>query len=182
MIVLPRIVQQTQRYTEKIKRLQAAMSPESMDAVVSEAAEIVFGWLKDATPIRYFGRLRAAWMRPLRLAEARYVIQNTMTVKTIVSGEVFVLDLLANGTGIYGPTGMPIVPVHAKLLFVPLNESASNGFRPGLRYGVDYYLAKSVRGLRSNQARRPVQTVRPRARKLLAQLMREKIRQAARPT
>ena len=52
---------------------------------------------------------------------------------------------LEHGTANAG-TGF-ITPRRSKVLYIPLTRSAASGWRPGLVFGVDYVLAKRVRGI-----------------------------------
>lgn len=149
----------------KVERLQRALDIAQIDAVVDEVSLIVLGWLIEATPKKE-GTARRAW-KVMTPRAARREIYNTAKVRTVVRGEVPVLELLATGTGIYGPSGTRVVSPNGNAMFVPIGIRGIGGWRPGLRYGIDYVMAKSVKGIRPTRARKPVAAVRPRAEKLL---------------
>jgi hypothetical protein len=64
--------------------------------------------------------------------------------KSITPGGWNVLQLLEEGTGIYGPSAKPIVPKNGKFLRFPANGMTITGkVRPG-----GYVYAKSVKGIK----------------------------------
>lgn len=168
----------TKAAQRKVERLQRALHISQIDAIVDEASLTVLGWLIEATPKKE-GTTRRSW-KVLKPADAKREIYNTHKVKTNVRGEQPVLELLATGTGIYGPSGSRVVSPFGKVMFIPLTLRAASGFRPGLRYGVDYVMAKSTKGIRPNKARQPVKTVKPRAEKLLVKLLVAHLKRATR--
>ena len=116
-------------------RIRAAMLPERVDPIVRNVAVRAYGTLVARTPKRWFGQVRQAWQFE-RLAVAAYRIRNGSVVMTY----------LERGTAGEG-TGY-IVPVRARMLYIPLNRAASFGWKPSLKRGVDYILRFRVRGIR----------------------------------
>ncbi len=148
-----------------VETVSAALSLEKLDAIVERVAAKVYALLVEKTPKGYTGNLRNQW-RMMKPQEAVRVLSNITTVETS-RGTVLLLDMLADGTGRYGPQATDVVSPTGALMYIPLNRRAALGWRPGLKYGVDYVMAKSVKGIRRNLSRRPVEVVAPRAERML---------------
>jgi hypothetical protein len=132
----------------KLAKLAAGLTPAATDAVVDRAAFETLAALIEATPKRWTGQTRRGW----------HVTTPALGVR-IVSNPNKVMGFLEYGTQAHGP-------VTAKALFVPLEASAMGGYRPGMKFGKQFVLAKRVRGI---QAMHIAEQERPRVRaRLLA--------------
>lgn len=150
-----------ERYFE---RLRQAMTPAKQDRVVSKVAWVVHRRLVQQTPKKWTGHTRQGW-KVTRRGNARYSVWNSSKV----------MLFLERGTKAHGPR-------RAKFLFIPATrEAARAGARgvfnnPGkFKHGVDFYLAKKVRGIK---ARWIVRNYRPIAQNTLKAAMRLHLKRA----
>lgn len=125
----------TEKATALLKRVAAQFTPDKIDGVVAKVTADTLRHVVEATPKRFFGDLRRQW-RADRLGSGSYVIRNSSKVM------LFLEEGTANGG-----TGR-IYPKTKKALYIPLTRRAALGWKPGLKYGVDYILRKSVRGIK----------------------------------
>ncbi|MDX2187797.1 MAG: HK97 gp10 family phage protein [Opitutaceae bacterium] len=116
--------------------LRALTQPEVLDRPVEIAAWKVRTELIQRTPKRWTGNTRQNW-QVKRISPGSWSVFNPSKI----------MRYLEDGTG--HASGGWIYPVRAKALFVPLTQRASFGsWRDGLKYGVDYVLARRVRAIR----------------------------------
>lgn len=143
-----------------IRRVVAALRPESIGKAVRRTAVWTHGQLVQRTPRRWTGETRKAW-RQVQIGSTSFRVSNASKV----------MLFLEEGTRAHGPvtsaSRRPWVndphniryghervakgkSFRAKKLYIPLTRKAAlGGWSPGLRYGVDYVLVKWVRGIRA---------------------------------
>jgi len=140
-----------------LQRVKLAVQDGGFDVPVEIAAFKCRTELIERTPKRWTGLTRRAWE-----------VQKIGPGARMVTNKSKVMLFLEEGTGNAGtPTsnGGYIYPKSKKLLFIPKTASASiTGWRAGMKYGIDYILARRVRGIK---AHRIVAGFRDRARELL---------------
>jgi hypothetical protein len=142
---------------DAVEKLALAMTPEAIDPVVDKAALITLRDVVEHTPKKWFGQVRAGWQ-----------IQTPGPGARIIENENKVMLFLEEGTSAHGPT-------FKKSLYIPLTRRAAAGWHQGLKYGVDYILRKSVKGI---EARRIARDAQDRANTTLLELMKEHISEA----
>lgn len=145
--------------------VRQSLSPEQLDPAVARAAAKIIAILIIATP-KQSGQTAGGWV-VLKPSEARRELYNRVEVSTSTRGRVPLLELLATGTGRYGPARQDVVSPNGRRMYVPISRRAALGWRPGLVYGRDYVLAYRVRGIRPLKRRRVIEQVTPRAEKIL---------------
>lgn len=160
-----RVTAKTKEAEDFVKALAAALSEAELDKVVDKVALKALGWLIEGTPKGHTGRLRNGWTIA-KPREAQRILANMTTIETSF-GPRLLLDMLATGTGIYGPQGKPVVSPYGRMMYVPLSRRAYFGYRPGMRYGVDFVMAKEVRGIKPLKRRKVIENVEPRVANLL---------------
>lgn len=153
----------------RLKRIVSRM-PKILGDAARRTAIWTQGELIRATPKKWTGMTRKAW-QVIRIGDTTFRVEN----------ESKVMLFLEEGTKAHGPvTSMSQRPwandpgnvrhghervlrgqrFRAKRLFLPLTRRAAlGGWNPGLRYGIDYVLAKKVKGIR---ARHIVEKQRPK--------------------
>lgn len=139
-----------------LRRMQEAVKDQYIDAPVSKAAWITHERMVKMTPRRWTGTTAQSW-KVIHNQPGRYTVTNTSKV----------MIFLEVGTQAHGP-------VTAKRLFIPLNAKAARAGPRGVMhanrraniraafgvgskrgrtqpytYGVDYVLAKWVRGIKA---------------------------------
>jgi hypothetical protein len=120
---------------EKLAKLRAALEPAATDPVVERVALRAFAKVVKDTPKRWFGQVRMSWQIQKPRPGARVVVNDNKIMLWLEEGT-------ANaGTG-------RIYPKRGKFLYIPRNRNAALGWNPGLVYGRDYILRKSVRGIK----------------------------------
>ncbi len=151
---------------ERLARLKAAMTPDAVDPVIEREAFKTQAALVKRTPKRFFGQVRLGW-QTVKQETASYRVENLNKI----------MGYLEHGTG--QSTGGFIYPKTAKALFVTLTRQAalatSAQAKSKLKYGVDYVLAKRVRGIK---AMKIVATMRPEVKKNLLEAMKSHLRKA----
>lgn len=154
-----------------IRRVQAGMSPNSIDRVVARAAMVTHSRVVRQTPKKWTGNTRRAWQIVHR-AVGHYRVYNPSKV----------MKFLEHGTKAHGPK-------KAKFLFIPLTRRAAMqgargvfaknkaaqaaGRKPPFVFGTDFVLSKWVRGIK---ARKIAEQARPFAELTLKAAMRIHIR------
>lgn len=148
------------RLLDYLSRLEEIGSPEFQDKIVAAEAAETLSELIEATPKKWFGQVRGAWH-----------IQKPAAGMRVVRNDNRVMFFLEHGTNDHGPKT-------AKALFIPLTRRAAVANKQGrasggsfggghisltretvrkgekkhrssvLEYGVDYVLAKRVRGIK----------------------------------
>lgn len=135
-----------------MRRAQAALAPGVVDQIVDRIALQTLASVVRATPKKWFGQVRRSWQ-----------IKKPHLGFRIVQNENPIMRFLEHGTANKG-TGY-IYPKRAKALFIPLTRKAATAPKSGgkrafltvrsgvsksktLVYGVDYVLAKRVRGIK----------------------------------
>lgn len=112
--------------------------------VLTPVANETLQHIRDATPKGFTGETRRKWLKK-DVAEGVIEVANRPE-----ANEPPVMFFLEEGTQAHGP-------VRAKRLFIPLTKKAFNAYRfraaragawKGLKWGVDFVLAKWVRGIR----------------------------------
>lgn len=134
----------------------------AFDQPVEIAANRVWKGLVEATPKRWTGLTRQAWS-----------VTKTGDGERLVSNSSKIMQFLEKGTGL--DTGGWIYPKSKMLLYIPLTATASYGWQPGMQFGVDYVLAKRVRGIK---AMKIVELYRPVAMAILKEEMKSFLRKA----
>ena len=142
---------------DSIQRVKVAVQDGSFDVPVEIAAFKCRTELIERTPKRWTGLTRRAWE-----------VQRVGPGARMVTNKSKVMLFLEEGTGNAGtPTsnGGYIYPKSKKFLFIPKTSTASlTGWRAGMKYGIDFILARRVRGIK---ALRIVAGFRGRAREIL---------------
>jgi hypothetical protein len=162
-----RIETVTDALEQRAEKIALMVEDGSFDAPVDAAAMRCHAELVGLTPKRWTGMLRRNWAVE-KTGPGSRKIWNTADGKTPNKIMLFIEEGTGNagtptshGGRIYSKSGGP--------LFIPLNARASiGGWDPSLKYGVDYILRKSVRGIK---ARYIVRKFRPRAQEILATQM-----------
>ncbi len=154
---------------DTLNRLAKAMTPEAIDKVVDRAGLETHAVLVQATPKRWFGQVRKSW-----------AVQKPESGVRIVRNDNKVMLFLEEGTKAHGPKEIygPLIEGQKRqknFLFVPIRQEAAGGWKPSLKFGVDYLLLKRVRGIR---ARHIVRTERPRAQARLKNGMKALVKTA----
>lgn len=150
------ITAKTEKALKVLEKLQAGLTAASVDAVVENVAVRSLARLIEKTPKKWFGQVRRGWLMQKPRAGVRYLVNPNK-----------IMGYLERGTANEG-RGY-IYPVKAKALFIPLSRRAVGatagvfGVVPGGRsliqkmsrtrgrsliWGVDYILAKRVRGIK----------------------------------
>lgn len=182
------------RSLERLKRIRAALTLPVLDTVVHTVAQHALDALRYITPKLWTGNIREGWEMTAPQAGMR-VISNAVTDST---GRWNIMRLLEFGTGkdtegwIYpravhqlirslpkkkrGPAGFELTWHNVSTLYVPLTARARFGYRRGFVYGVDYVMAKRVRGIRATHI---VQLARQDARMELRLAVRQLVKDAA---
>lgn len=145
-----------------LERVKDVMTPTGMDRVLEPIAFKTHREVVEATP-KLSGTLRGHW-NVTHPKPAQYVVINKSKV----------MVFLEHGTGL--TTGGWIKPKVARRLFVALSKKARER-QPGLVYGVDYVLAKRVRGIKAHNI---VKKQREKARDEITEAFQEAIRDAIR--
>ncbi len=122
----------TDRARAFVNSVQGALSRGEHFRVVETEAAKSFRRVVEATPKGWTGKTRQEWkMNQEQPGEWR------------IFNDYKVMRFLEHGTQAHGPKT-------AKALYIPLTRSAAiGGWRPGLVFGLDYVLAKRVRGIRA---------------------------------
>lgn len=127
-----RFVVHDQATSAYLKKVQSAFASGDHVKVLQRVAYRALASLVSATPKGFTGNTRQRWV-VIPIAGRGYVVTNTHKV----------MMFLELGTKAHGP-------VTAKMLYIPLNRAAAiRGWHKGLVRGVDYVLAKRVRGIRA---------------------------------
>ncbi len=121
----------TQKAALQVQRLRKALEPRAIDRLIALEAAITHARIVQLTPKGYTGNTRRQW---------RY--EKTPSGWRVIN-EHKVMKFLEGGTRAHGAKG-------GKSLYIPLNRAAAiGGWHRGLRYGVDYVLAKRVKGIKA---------------------------------
>jgi hypothetical protein len=126
-----------------IKNLKKALSPEETDPVIQGISFRTLSRLVRDTPKGFTGQTRKNWEVTKLGGRKGYAVHNDNKV----------MLYLEVGTKAHGPKT-------AKFLYIPLKAGAMI-WRPNLKFGRDYVLAKRVKGIK---AKRIVERERPRTR------------------
>lgn len=142
-------------------RLSKGLQPANLDKLVDKVAFQVLAELVKASPKKWFGQIRSGWrITTPQIGQRKLDIDPAK--KTIVGTSVAdIAKFVDQGTANQGSDR--IYPKRSKFLYIPLKRTAVI-WRPGLKFGKDYVLSLSVRGIKP---RRFVSPVRLRARQLL---------------
>ena len=151
--------------TAMLERMAGQFAPDKIDRVVAGVATETLRHVVQETPKKWFGDLRRQW-RAERLGVGSYKVTNPSKVM------LFIEEGTANGG-----TGR-IFPKEKKVLYIPLTRRAALGWNPSLKYGKDYILRKSVRGIRPRWI---VRRERVLARERLLAAAKDHIIQAIKP-
>jgi hypothetical protein len=116
-------------------------TPQQLDRMVDRVAVQTEASLKEHTPKRWFGQVRAGWNTAKPDLGVR-VLNNDVRA----SNGALIILFLEEGTA-NGGTGM-IRPRIKNRLYIPLTRRAAGGWHPGLVYGKDYILKKEVHGIK----------------------------------
>lgn len=141
-----------------LERLTAALQPVALDRVVDRVALQTLTSVVTATPKRWFGQVRRSWQMQKPAIGVRR-IQNDNKI----------MLWLEEGTKDHG-TNPP-----GRMLYIPLTRAASFGYKPGMKFGVDFILKKRVKGI---QARHIARDEAVKAEKLLLASMKAHIKAA----
>lgn len=131
------ITAHTEQARAKLLSIQEALK--NMDAVIEEIALIAMTDLIVTTK-------RAIGVRPdgkrwnIEKPEDKWIMIKAGVAKRLLSNESKVMKFLDEGTKDHGP-------VRARMLYIPLTRKAALGYRKGLNFGVDFILAKHVKGM-----------------------------------
>jgi hypothetical protein len=130
-----RITAKTEAAKGMVKALQSGFDPRGVERIVEAVALRSFTRLVRATPKKWTGALRRAWRMERPSAGVRWLV-NRYKVMTFIE----------HGTANAG-TGY-IYPKVKRVLYIPLNKNAALGWNASLVRGVDFALAKRVRGIK----------------------------------
>jgi hypothetical protein len=119
----------------RVNRLKAALQPPAITPVLERVAQETFAHIVPATPKKWTGQVRRSWRVLRPSAVLRYVSNDNKIMRWLEFGT-------ANGGTGY------IYPRRKKVLFIPKTKKASYGWKPGMKFGVDFILAARVRGIR----------------------------------
>jgi hypothetical protein len=114
----------------KLAGVSAGLSRQAIQVLTQRVAGQVFAEIVAATPVRWFGQVRAAW---------RFIPTPT---GAIIRNDSRIFKFLDQGTRDHGP-------VRARFLYIPKTKAAAAGWRAGLKRGIDYILTKRVRGIKA---------------------------------
>jgi len=127
---------------KKIEAMLHALRDEAFEQPVEIASWKVYRGLVELTPKRWTGITRREWNVDKVGIGQRLVFNNSKTMKW-----------LEDGTGNEGTAtshGGYIYPKSKKFLFIPLNSRAAiGGWTPGMKFGLDFILARRVRGIKA---------------------------------
>lgn len=121
--------------TQKIDRLKRSLQPPALTAVLERVAFETLAHVVAATPKKWTGQVRRSW----------HVLRPNPHLRTVTNPNK-IMRWLEYGTA-GGGTGF-VYPVKAKALYIPLVRRAMYGWKPSFKFGVDYVLARRVRGIR----------------------------------
>ncbi len=123
---------QSDRARAFLASVQNAFATGQHHDVVAKTAAKSFARMVRATPKGYTGMTRQEWE-----------LRQTAPGEWWINNDYKVMRFLEYGTKAHGPK-------RAKALYIPLNRRAAiGGWNRGLRFGVDYVLAKRVKGIRA---------------------------------
>lgn len=134
-MIVVRAIKGTPAVLGKIERVKKALLPNAVAPVLERVAQETLRHVIEATPKKWTGQVRRSWR----------VLRPSPTLR-IVSNANKIMRWLEEGTANQG-TGY-IYPVEKRVLFIPLKRRAMYGYRPGMKFGVDYVLRVRVRGIR----------------------------------
>lgn len=121
---------QTQKAELRLHAIGSVVLPRKVKAALNRTVDRALARIIAKTPVGLTGRTKKAW-RKIK-TDNGWILRNKSNV----------MLFLEKGTRAHGP-------VRAKFLFIPLTRRAAiNGWRRGYVFGVDYVLAKRVRGIR----------------------------------
>lgn len=146
----------------RLNRLKAALQPPALTQVLELEAQKTFAEIVMATPKKWTGQTRRSWR----------VLRPSGTLR-VVANDNKVMRFLESGTA-NGGTGY-IYPTTSKALFIPLVRRAMYGFKKGFKFGVDFVLARRVRGI---APRRIAEKQALRSRERLKLAIKEHVRKA----
>ena len=115
-----------QQFTDAVSE---KISIEKLKEVLKKVVEQSTDNLREKTPVKWTGNVKASWVTE-ELTDG-FQIKNTNVV----------MLYLEKGTKAHGP-------VTAKRLYIPLKPEAAQ-WSKGLKFGVDFVLAKRVKGIRA---------------------------------
>ena len=136
------------------ERIVKGLQPERLDRIVDKVAFVTLAELVKASPKKWFGQIRSGWRVTKPQLGARLL--NIDPARKSGNGETSVADIakwVDQGTANNGQ-GF-IYPKEKKRLYIPLKRTAIV-WREGLRYGVDYVMARKVRGIKGRKFVAPV--------------------------
>lgn len=145
----------TEAARAKLQQVQQGLTREVTNSIVQRVGLQMFAEIVAATPVRWFGAVRAAW---------RFIPTQS---GSIIRNDSKVFRFLDQGTKDHGP-------VQARFLYVPLTKQAASGWRSALKRGIDYILTKKVRGIK---ALRLIDRFRARSRERMLIEFKNHIRQ-----
>lgn len=120
------------RTVDRIARIQAGIDGGAIKRLQQKMGMLALRNLVLATPKGWTGHTRQSWTRTQRFGKG-----------VIVTNESKVMLFLEEGTQAHGP-------VTAKALFIPKTRRAAiSGWNEEMVFGVDYILAKHVKGIKA---------------------------------
>lgn len=150
------------RATGPVRRAATRMA--TVEGVLHRVAIESHGRVVMATPKRWTGLTRRAWQL-FRRPGSRLVTNDTKVMKFLEFGTA------NQGRGYIYPkirSGLGWNKRRKKALYIPLTASAAHtGYKPGMKVGKDFLLAKRVRGIK------PRRIAQKESRRANAQLGRE---------
>jgi hypothetical protein len=157
-----RATSSTKEAADLLGRIRVAVEDGGFDQPVEIAAWRCRTELIERTPKKWTGLTRRAWQ-----------VEKIGTGTRLVTNKSKVMLFLEEGTGNAGTAtsnGGYIYPKSKKFLFIPKTSTAAlSGWRAGMKWGVDFVLARRVRGI---QAMRIVARFRERSQEILREEMR----------
>lgn len=135
-----RVHAKTEQAKAALERLAARLHDVVEEASDKTAAQVL-ALMVEATPKKWFGAVRAGW----QIENMGYGVRRVFNDRPKAANGVPIIVFLEHGTANEGQ-GF-IYPVRARALYIPLKRTAIT-YRKGLKFGVDYVLAKRVRGIK----------------------------------
>lgn len=136
-----RATSSTEGAQDRLQRIRLAVQDGAFDQPVEIAAWRTQRGLVEATPKRYTGLTRREWKVEKVGEGARLVVNRSKVMLFLEEGTGNAGTATSNGGYIY--------PKSKKFLFVPLNQRSTYGWNSSLKWGIDYVLARRVRGIKA---------------------------------
>lgn len=148
-----RLTVKSQEAKRKLQTIKEGLDVRALDRIAEREAFKGLAMLAAASPKRYFGQLQSGW-RVSKTQEGGRMVSIPPDLRSPTGQRVVhILRWVNNGTA---NNGQGYIYPRKKFLYIPLNRSAALGWRPGLEHGVDYVLARRVRGIVGQHFVQPV--------------------------